>query len=102
MVLSVHFQDRQIGPIRIGLRVLLEEILDGCKRTQHDDDLIKNAKTNNIALEREFELGQASHVAQRLVHIPYFLDISAYTVHGVSFGMSSRLPINGHDGGPGG
>ncbi len=102
MVLSVHFQDWQRGPIRIDLRVLLKEILDGCKRTQHDDDLIKNAKTDNIALESEFELGQAGHVVQRLLHLPYFLDISAYTVQGAFFGMSSRLPINGRDGGPGG
>ena len=37
-----------------------------------------------------------------MLHLPYFLDISEYAIQGASFGTSSRLPIIGHDGGPGG
>lgn len=37
-----------------------------------------------------------------MIHLPYFLDISAYAIQGLSIGTSRKLPIIGHDGGPGG
>ena len=37
-----------------------------------------------------------------MIHLPYFLDISAYAIQGFSIGTSRKLPIIGHDGGPGG
>jgi hypothetical protein len=41
-------------------------------------------------------------VTPKVLHLPYFLDISAYAAQGVSFGTSCKLPIIGDDGGPGG
>jgi len=37
-----------------------------------------------------------------MLHLPYFLDISVYAIHDFSIGTSRKLPIMGHDGGPGG
>jgi hypothetical protein len=37
-----------------------------------------------------------------MLHLPYSLDMLEYAIQGASFGTTSRLPIIGHDGGPGG
>jgi hypothetical protein len=68
---------------------------------QHDYDLTKDAETKNVALESECQLGQGCSPREWFC-LPYCLDMFEYAIQEASFGTSSRFPIIGRDGGPGG
>jgi hypothetical protein len=68
--------------------------------TEHNTTTTWEKKRRQTTSPWKFQLRQTSVLIK--LHLPYFLDKSAYPIQGASFGISRRLPIIGRDGGPGG